>query len=92
MPAHPKQIEIATEDRPVLEKWANARATERRPGRSRPHRAVPAEPRPAKIAERVGLVPTEKTWRSRYERTASRAARSAQERRPLTHGPRSAPS
>ncbi len=30
MAAHAKQIEVVDEDRPVLEKWAGARATERR--------------------------------------------------------------
>ena len=30
MAAHPKRIEIAPGDRPVLEKWANSRVAERR--------------------------------------------------------------
>jgi hypothetical protein len=31
MAAHAKRIEMATEDRPVLEKWANPRAADLRP-------------------------------------------------------------
>ncbi|MDQ3241699.1 MAG: hypothetical protein M3Q43_10020, partial [Actinomycetota bacterium] len=30
MAAHAKRIEVVAEDRPVLERWAGARATERR--------------------------------------------------------------
>jgi hypothetical protein len=30
MAAHVKRIEIAVDDRPVLQRWANARAAERR--------------------------------------------------------------
>lgn len=30
MAAHPKRIEIAPEDRPVLERWASSRVVERR--------------------------------------------------------------
>jgi len=39
MAAHPQRIKIGSGDRPVLEKWANARAIERRVGRSCTDRA-----------------------------------------------------
>ena len=90
MPAHPKQIEIATEDRPVLEKWANARATERRLVDRARIVLLAAEARPAtEIAERVGCsLPTVKTWRARYERDGLEGLRDRPKTgRPLTHGP-----
>ena len=90
MPAHPKQIEIATEDRPVLEKWANARATERRLVDRAGAVSLAAEARPAtEIAERVGCsLPTVKTWRARYERDGLEGLRDRPKTgRPLTHGP-----
>ena len=90
MPAHPKQIEIATEDRPVLEKWANARATERRLVDRARIVLLAAEARPAtEIAERVGCsLPTVKTWRARYERDGLEGLRDRPKTgRPLTHRP-----
>jgi len=70
MAAHAKRIEIVAEDRPVLEKWAGARATERRLVDRARIVLMAAEGRPAsEIAERVGCsIPTVKTWRTRYER------------------------
>jgi len=70
MAAHAKRIEIVAEDRPVLEKWAGARATERRLVDRARIVLMAGEGRPAsEIAERVGCsLPTVKTWRSRYER------------------------
>ena len=70
MAAHAKRIEIVAEDRPVLEKWAGARATERRLVDRAQIVLMAAEGRPAnEIADRVGCsIPTVKTWRARYER------------------------
>ena len=69
MAAHAKRIEIAPSDRPVLEKWANARATERRlVDRAR---IVLLAGRPSggrdRRADRV-RIETAKRWRRRYER------------------------
>lgn len=89
MAAHAKRIEIAVEDRPVLEKWANARATERRLVDRARIVLLAGEGRPASgIAERVGCsLPTVKTWRSRYERDGLDGLRDhAKSGRPLTHG------
>ncbi len=63
MAAHPKRIEIGAEERPVLEKWANARAVERRLVDRARIVLLAAEGRPAReIAERVGCsLPTVKT-------------------------------
>jgi transposase len=70
MAAHAKRIEIVAEDRPVLEKWAGARATERRLVDRARIVLMAGEGRPAsEIAEHLGCsLPTVKTWRSRYER------------------------
>ncbi len=89
MAAHAKQIEIAAEDRPVLEKWANARATERRLVDRAQIVLLAGEGRPAReIAERVGCsLPTVKTWRSRYERDGVDGLSDLPKTgRPLTHG------
>jgi DNA-directed RNA polymerase specialized sigma24 family protein len=70
MAAHAKRIEIAPEDRRVLEKWANARATERRLVDRARIVLLAGEGRPAsEIAGRIGCsLPTVKTWRARYQR------------------------
>ncbi len=70
MAAHAKRIEIVAEDWPMLEKWAGARATERRLVDRAQIVLMAAEGRPAnEIADRVGCsIPTVKTWRTRYER------------------------
>lgn len=89
MAAHAKRIEIAVEDRPVLEKWANARATERRLVDRARIVLLAGEGRPAsRIAERLGCsLPTVKTWRSRYERDGLDGLRDRPKTgRPLTHG------
>ncbi len=88
MAAHAKQIEIVGEDRPVLEKWAGARATERRLVDRARIVLLAAEGRPAsEIAGRVGCsIPTVKTWRSRYERDRLDGLRDRPKSgRPLTH-------
>lgn len=89
MAAHAKRIEIAVEDRPVLEKWANARATERRLVERARIVLLAGDGRPAAaIAARVGCsLPTVKTWRSRYERDGLDGLRDRPKAgRPLTHG------
>ena len=89
MAAHAKRIEVVAEDRPVLERWAGARATERRLVDRAQIVLLAGEGRPAsEIAERVGCsLPTVKTWRARYERDRldglSDLPKSG---RPLTHG------
>ena len=88
MAAHAKRIEIAVGDRPVLEKWANARATERRLVDRARIVLLAGEGRPAsRIAERVGCsLPTVKTWRSRYEHDGLDGLRDRPKSgRPLTH-------
>ena len=90
MAAHPKQIEIAADDRPVLERWANARATERRLVERARIVLMAGEGRPAsEIAARLGCSgPTVKTWRARYERDGLGGLRDRPKTgRPLTHGP-----
>ena len=90
MAARPKKIEIAAEDRPVLERWANARAAERRLVDRARIVLMAGEGRPAsEIAERVGCsLPTAKTWRLRYERDGLEGLRDLPKSgRPLTHGP-----
>jgi transposase len=90
MAAHAKQIEIAAEDRPVLERWANARATERRLVERARIVLLAGEGRPAsEIARRVGCsLPTVKTWRSRYAREGLDGLRDRPKKgRPLTYGP-----
>jgi transposase len=89
MAAHAKRIEIAVEDRPVLEKWANARAAERRLVDRARIVLLAGEGRPAsEIAQRIGCsLPTVKTWRSRYERDRLEGLRDLPKAgRPLTHG------
>ena len=88
MAAHAKQIEIAPEDRPVLEKWAGARAVERRLVERARIVLLAGEGRPAAdIAERVGCgVETAKRWRRRYEREGLAGLRDLPKSgRPLTH-------
>jgi len=55
MAAHAKRIEVVAEDRPVLERWAGARATERRLVDRARIVLLAGEGRPAsEIAQRVG--------------------------------------
>lgn len=55
MAAHPKRIEIGAEERSVLERWANARVTERRLVDRARIVLLAGEGHPAReIAERVG--------------------------------------
>ena len=70
MAARAKRIEIAADDRPELQKWANARVTKRRLVDRARFVLLAGEGRPASaIAERVGCsLPTVKTWRARYAR------------------------
>ena len=88
MAAHAKRIVIVAEDRPVLEKWAGARATERRLVDRARIVLMAGDGRPAsEIAERGGCsLPTVKTWRSRYERDRLEGlADRPKSGRPLTH-------
>jgi len=88
MAAHAKQIEIAPEDRPVLERWAGARAAERRLVDRARIVLLAGEGRPAaEIAERVGCgLETAKRWRRRYERQGLDGLRDLPKSgRPLTH-------
>ena len=90
MAAHAKRIEIAPSDRPVLEKWAKARATERRLVDRARIVLLAGEGRPAaEIAERIGCgVETAKRWRRRYEREGLDGLRDLPKSgRPLAHGP-----
>jgi transposase len=90
MAARAKRIEIAADDRPVLEKWANARAAERRLVDRARIVLLAGEGRPAaEIAERVDCsLPTVKQWRSRYEQGGLDGLRDLPKSgRPLTHGP-----
>jgi transposase len=68
--AHAKCIEIAPEDRPVLEKWASSRTAEQRLVERAQIVLLAAEGRPAsEIAERVGCAAeTARRQRARYER------------------------
>jgi transposase len=89
MAAHARRIEIVAEDRPVLEKWAGARATERRLVDRAQIVLLAGEGRPAsEIAARVGCsLPTVKTWRSRYASERLDGLRDLPKSgRPLTHG------
>ena len=88
MAAHAKRIEIAPKDRPVLERWARSRVTERRLCDRARMVLMAAEGRPAtEIAERVGCSDeTAKRWRSRYERDGIEGLRDLPKSgRPLTH-------
>lgn len=90
MAAHAKRIEIAEADRAVLERWANARAAERRLVERARIVLLAGAGRPAsEIAEQVGCAErTVKQWRSRYERDALDGLRDRPKSgRPLTHGP-----
>ncbi len=89
MAAHAKRIEIAVDDRPVLERWANARAAERRLVDRARIVLMAGEGQPAgQIAEGVGCsLPTVKTWRSRYQHDGLDGLRDRPKTgRPLTHG------
>jgi transposase len=70
MAAHAKCIEIAAEDRPVLERLVNSRTAERRLVERAQIVLLAAEGRPAsEIAERVGCVAeTARGQRARFER------------------------
>lgn len=88
MAAHAKRIEIAPEDRPVLEKWAGARATERRLVDRARIVLLAGEGCPAaEIAGRVGCgLETAKRWRRRYQRDGLDGLRDLPKSgRPLTH-------
>ena len=90
MAAHAKRIEVVAEDRPVLERWAGARATERRLVDRARIVLMAAEGRLAsEIAGRVGCsIPTVKTWRGRYERDRLEGLGDLPKSgRPLTFGP-----
>lgn len=89
MAAHPKRIEIAPEDRPVLEKWANAQAVERRLADRARIVLMAAEGRPADVI--AGLVgrsaETVRRQRASYERHGLDGLRDRPKTgRPLTHG------
>jgi len=89
MAAHAKRIEILVEDRAVLERWAGARATQRRLVDRARIVLMAGEGRPAsEIARRVGCsLPTVKTWRARYECERLDGLRDlCKSGRPLTHG------
>jgi transposase len=88
MAAPAKRIEIAPADRPVLEKWANARAIERRLADRARIVLMAAEARPAEqIAARVGC--SAETVRRQRARYASEGLDGLRDRprpgRPLTH-------
>ena len=89
MAAHPKRIEIAPEDRPVLEKWANAQAVERRLADRARIVLMAAEGWPADVI--AGLVgrsaETVRRQRASYERHGLDGLRDRPKTgRPLTHG------
>ncbi len=88
MAAHPKRIEIAPADRPVLERWASSRVAERRQVDRARIVLMAGEGRPAQeIAERIGCSDeTVKRHRSRYEREGLEGLRDrSKSGRPLTH-------
>lgn len=88
MAAHAKCIEIAVEDRPVLEKLASSRSAERRLVERAQIVLLAGEGRPAtEIAERVGCVAeTARRQRARYEREGLDGLRDrAKSGRPVTH-------
>lgn len=87
--AHPKRVEIAPEDRLVLEKWANAQAIERRLADRARIVLMAAEGRPAnEIAEHVGRsAETVRRQRASYARDGLDGLRDRPKTgRPLTHG------
>ena len=89
MAAQAKCIEIAPEDRPVQEKWANSRSAERRLVERAQIVLLAGEGKPAsEIAERVGCVAeTARRQRARYEREGlDGLGDRAKSGRPLTHG------
>lgn len=89
MAAHPRRIEIAPEDRPVLEKWANAQTVERRLADRARIVLMAGEGRPAGvIAEHVGRsAETVRRRRASYERDGLDGLRDRPKTgRPLTHG------
>ncbi len=86
--AQAKCIEIAPEDSPVLEKWANSRSAERRLVERAQIVLLAAEGRPAsEIAERIGCVAeTARRQRARYEREGLEGLRDRPKSgRPATH-------
>ncbi len=88
MAAHAKRIEIAIEDRLVLEKWANARAIERRLADRARIVLMAGEGRPAaEIAKRVGCSEaTVRRQRARYVHEGLDGLRDRPKSgRPLTH-------
>lgn len=88
MAAHAKRIEIASEDRPLLEKWASSRTAERRLVERAQIVLLAGEGRPAsEIAERVGCVAeTARRQRARYEREGLDGLRDRPKSgRPMTH-------
>lgn len=88
MAAHAKRIEIAPDDRPVLERWARSRVIERRLCDRARMVLMAAEGRPAaQIAACLGCSDeTVKRWRSRYERQGLDGLRDrSKSGRPLTH-------
>jgi transposase len=87
--AHAKRIEIAVEDRPVLEKWANAQAIERRLADRARIVLMAGEGRSAEvIAEEVRRsAETVRRQRASYERHGLDGLRDRPKSgRPLTHG------
>lgn len=89
MAAHAKCIEIAAEDRPVLEKLVKSRTAERRLVERAQIVLLAAEGRPAsEIAERVGCVAeTARRQRARFEREGLQGLHDRPKSgRPFTHG------
>jgi transposase len=87
--AHPKRVEIAPEDRLVLEKWANAQTIERRLSDRARIVLMAGEGRPAEeIAAQVGRsAETVRRQRASYERDGLDGLRDLPKTgRPLTHG------
>jgi len=88
MAAHAKQIGIGAEDRAVLERWANARAVERRQAdRARIVLMAGEGVAAREISRRVGCgIETAKRWRRRYEQSGLDGLRDKPKSgRPLTH-------
>src|SRR4051812_36299691 len=87
--AHPKRVEIAPEDRVVLEKWANAQAIERRLSDRARIVLMAGEGLSAEaIAEHVGRsAETVRRQRASYARDGLDGLRDRPKTgRPLTHG------
>ena len=90
MAAHAKRIEIASEDRALLERTVRSRTAERRMVERARIVLEAGAGRPAtEIAERVGCsAQTVKKWRRRYERYGlGGLADAPRPGRPLVHGP-----